>query len=762
MVGSRLLLLSAMIALVCATDKLHVVVLGPFPDPVSPPGFEGGPAVVAAARVAANHINNRTDILQDYELKVLQGDSGCGQQLKATLAFVETIFYSGKNVVGIIGPSCSASTLTIAPLGARDSISLIQIATGTSPLLNDETLTNTFRAVSSSLVYVDSFLKLMEFNNWRRVAILFDGIRLYFKSTFQEFQEKLKADTTTVTGFVSAVYDTFLPLEEIQQKNIRIILNFLDVKRAAKLACLAYHLNMTYPTYQWVFIDRSVRNFNVSVSFVHNGKKYTCNADETLSAMHGAILNQYQLASTDVNSTDTISGISYTDFREQLIDKLEQDMILAGQNVTAIGNPTNYANIYYDAFWSLALALNNSIPEITGRNLSLSNYSYGNCEITSIIRDNLQDVEFKGIAGRMMFQNDTRDAQTTIDLFAIQRDSKGKEIQFKIGYFDHNLTFTNIPPGTFVNDTFTSKPVTIHIAAGVLALIATVAILCVTVVLQIMHIKYYYLRAVKATSPNLTHLIFSGCYVISIAAVIFVVQSTMDFTSTESGSIAYGTLCNAFTWCFIMGYSLIFGTMCAKSWRVYRIFHHFRSQTLSGACIADEALVAFVILLLFIDIILGLFWNVEDPWILKTTEEFDDTDKRMPVILTQSSCDCENLLVWVGILAAYKGTITMIVVALAISLRRIKRKEFKHTKKINLLVYVLTLVEGVCIPLYYVLQSISTYISFIIMCVFLNTIVLLCIFLLFMPPFAPMCKHRFHTSPAVIKYRRWKSETVLV
>jgi len=55
------------------------------------------------------------------------------------------------------------------------------------------------------------------------------------------------------------------------------------------------------------------------------------------------------------------------------------------------------------------------------------------------------------------------------------------------------------------------------------------------------------------------------------------VQET--FLSPSTYSVLYAVSCNTFTWCLAVGYSLIFGTVCAKTWRVYRIFHHFRNQS---------------------------------------------------------------------------------------------------------------------------------------------------------------------------------------
>ena len=89
------------------SDKipLHFLVMAPYPDcPPFNPSWEGGPAVVPAAIVAKDLINQRDDIFRDYRIEFIVSDSGCNMSTKAVNSFLHGLFYSGRNVVGIIGP----------------------------------------------------------------------------------------------------------------------------------------------------------------------------------------------------------------------------------------------------------------------------------------------------------------------------------------------------------------------------------------------------------------------------------------------------------------------------------------------------------------------------------------------------------------------------------------------------------------------------------------------------------------------------------
>ena len=75
-------------------------------------------------------INNRTDTLKGYHLKLIEGHDGCGST-KATsvenLLLKKNIFYADKNVVGITGPRCYASAEAVGLITAKDGIALVNV-----------------------------------------------------------------------------------------------------------------------------------------------------------------------------------------------------------------------------------------------------------------------------------------------------------------------------------------------------------------------------------------------------------------------------------------------------------------------------------------------------------------------------------------------------------------------------------------------------------------------------------------------------------
>ena len=309
-----------------STEKtIYFLAAGPLPDnaPFNP-SWAGGTAGLHAAQLAREHINNRSDILPGYRLELIEDDSGCNITSKYIIAFARQFIKSSKDkiIAGIIGPGCSDTTRLLAPVIAKDEVSVIQISpSATSPELVSDAYNTTFRISSSSLIYVKEYAELIRSNGWRRVAVLYDGTRDIFQINFQRFTNKTGEDVTV--SFQSAVYNDFYPIEEIRFHQTRIVFAFVPGGPAGKLMCLAYHLGMIYPTFQWIFNDRTRGNFEKRQIVKHNGITYNCSKADMRTAMNGIILNNYIFEPTDPDQKSLPVNVSYNEYCAQYNARLD-------------------------------------------------------------------------------------------------------------------------------------------------------------------------------------------------------------------------------------------------------------------------------------------------------------------------------------------------------------------------------------------------------------------------------------------------------
>lgn len=733
------------------TEKtIYFLAAGPLPDKEPfKPSWDGGAAGLLAADLASQHINNRSDILPGYRLELIKEDSGCDIVSKYLIAFARQFIAGSKNrtIAGIVGPGCSDTTQSLAPIISRDQLSIIQLApTATSPELVNKDYNTTFRIVSSSLIYAEEFAKLTRMNSWKRVAVVYEGSREFFRITFKKFTERIR-DNVTIT-YQTALLEEFYPIEAIRTEQTRVIFAMVPGGTAGKLMCLAFHLEMIYPTFQWIFHDRKISHFikNITVT-TQSGIKYNCLEDDMKKAANGIILNNYIFEPSNPDQKSLPVNVSYNEYCEQLEDLALEQLNTSKEKVAG----ENWASNYYDAVWALAIAINRSLPELQ---LSLENYTLGQSKITQIIADKLlnqSEINFKGVSESQVRFESTHETVTVLRIEAVKCNSTDCRLQ-SLGVFNESkLTLNSNDTDAFINDTFEQTPITIHVAIGSLVLLVTVILLILTVLLQLTNISYYNFKPIKATSPNLSHLIFSGCYLLLVSVVFFLVKDVFFNLS----ALAYGILCNLFTWCISLGFSLVFGTICAKIWRVYRIFRHFRSQRAGGA-ITDNALILFVICLVLIDVIVGTTWIAYDPWLRYSTGEFIGTE-----IVVKSACNCNHLLQWILAIGAYKGLLIMVVLLLAIMNRNIQRKEFKHTKKVSMFIYIEILMAGITLPLFQILLKIDFTASSIVMAIFILATVCGCLAFIFLPPVIPLIKIKYRGGPINIYMSRRSTVSLL-
>ena len=711
-------------------ETVYLLTIIPYPDPRPSlhPSWDGGPNIVPALRLAAEHINNHSGVLNPYRLELISEDGGCNIVSKAVISFVRSGIGNGRRVVGIIGPGCSSSSLAIAPLIVEDEISLISVHIAGSPLLENRTqYFNSFGCLGSSYGFAEAGFALMKKNNWTNVSALYDQSRIYFYTTFLAFQRDI---TTEVPGsrivFSAAVYDFYFPLEAIKDSLTRIIFIFTGPEFARRIMCLAYHEDMLYPLYQWLLASRTFSEVAGSdVEFNYKEKAYFCSKEVMAqTALNGNLLINYKLIPFNT-SASTIAGISYGEYLEKYDDKVNE---YNNNNENPYTNSTYsiWAAPYYDAVWAMALALNNTLG------LNLRNYRYGNSTAIGMIRDQLYETEFEGVSGHVSFNRATGNIERVVDVFQIFNSSDVYVAYYNAGHIEK---FSN---ARFIDDEIENRLVAISPYLGAffaILLIMQTALVVVTHVLMFVYRKY---SSVRATSPKLNHLIYLGCYLLIVGGLIYSIYKAITYLD---GNIR-GALCHAiWSWIFPVGYTLIFGTIAVRTWRLYRIFTHYLNP---GKFISNPALLAFVLILIGVDIVIGIVWTSIDPLELRITPRIITVDGVRKWFLDRS-CFCDYYYYWLGTIMGYRLLLLIAVIILSLLTRSIHNKNFA-TSSLRVFVYLLGGVFTFGVVLYYFFLSlnVSVYADYVILCVLLNAIICMVLVLVFFPPILPLLKEKLN------------------
>ena len=685
-----------------------------------------------AYELAVALINNSTLILPDYQLQLIRGNGGCNDP-PGLSPFLAAGVLSGTGqtpgIIGVIGPLCSSSAVFLGSLVAREELALIDLHFGVSAWLESRSnYPNSFGMVGSSSLFFHTVMELIRLNNWRVVNILYDNSQLYHASALNE----LNQDNITINEYFISPLHSDIPLSDFKFSS-RITLLFMKEELVQQILCKAYHLGLVFPAYQFVvsvdppfslITKRSVA-FNTHVT----SGEYSCSADELAVAMEGAVF------------------VSIEAFNDSLIDHMHTTFPFSFEEYESTcesvckplcsGSTDPMFPYLLDAFWSLALALNNS--QLTPEELSFS--PAGLSEQNEAIKQELLKLDFNGFSGPIRFSESTGFVARNVSLHQYVRG----EMVFLGTVMDNVLEFEEqgefLPWSIRVSDTVL-KPEVPRVFTY-FSFTITSAVFLVLCVLHILTVLYRNTAEVKATSYKLLHFAYAGCYLLVFS--IF----THTYLEGLRSKIAIRTSC--YLWHVLntfvaLGFTLVFSTLCLRTWRLYRIFVTYTNP---GRFLSNRPLMAAVVMCVVVDGVIALVWVAVDPLTTVTVGvEQELSILRSPngtvvdvVIFQETTVHClvrsQLFYFWFLSLHSFYFLLAIVLVILVILTRHIPQERFK-TQEVLRLDYVVMVSGILVISLYQTLLLLSTpeamLFRFILFSLGINMEVILVCLLLYFPP----------------------------
>ena len=577
-----------------------------FPDPQGRPSFtssfDDGHNIAPAAYLAVKQVNNESDLLKDYEVKLLRLDGGCDVHGRTVIGFDELVC-SSENIVGIIGPSCERSSKIINQLTNREDFSIITINYG-GQNARTEKYSYAFGILGSKSMYSMAFVELIKYNNWTNYALLYSGSNRHYSNLGREILN-VTSTMDFPPRFTSAIYKNFIPLREVKGSFSRVIIVIDSPRVILRTLCLAAHEGVVFPSYQWVFQGTVSQDF-YNTSFIYQGRVYSCSESEINATINGSI-NFFLNALQDDQDENTVSEGDYH-------DGYEIETTVYSKEFRVSSKSSEWARGFYDAVWALAYALNSSLLDL---NVSLTDFELGSPVLAESIKSHMFGLKFRGVTGTIKFDNNTGyNEEGFLNILQYREDKTSTKIGF---YKDRQIKLLpNISSSSiFIDSLFKEKfsPVDIQLAVGIFAI--TVVTLILLISAQIVNVRYRNHKAIKASSPDLNHLIFIGGYLIVIGIVLYIVE---NFEQINNSSIP-PYFCNSVPFLFSIGVTLFLGTSCAKTWRLNRIYVHSKRYDKEDIkSIKGYVLVGFVCILVAMDILVCMLWCIIDTLMPRHTQ----------------------------------------------------------------------------------------------------------------------------------------------
>ena len=626
------------------------------------PRWDRGLEILQAAQLAVDKINGDPSILPGYQLELVQVDTGtCTHSFhsEGLINFVHQITQEENHIVGVVGLFCTSVAQLLSPLAGHQGIDLLHISGSVSPVLrNQEKYPYLWHMIPSSAAYVDAVLEMMDAFEWRNIAVLGAPGDLYYH-TAEEFTLKHHGNTSRLATLLMSDGQVSSALRDLRQSRKRIVFASVEAKVAAQMICLAYQEGLVWPDYAWILPDHHIDDLLFHADDM-------CDVDVLRIALERVYLIHFHFDSSDP---------------------------LTQYNTTLTPNP--YTNVMHDSIQAFAHSLNATVGHLGAMNLSLEDYRLGNSDITDMIERELKTLSFTGALGHVQFDANKRERQTTVDILQI-RNGTATQVGSYNPVTGQLVLDQEIDPIQDVQSTEIPR-ILRHLpfpVAGILFTGIGMGIIITTVIL-VLFIYYRKSAEIKATSFNLSLLMFVGCYLLFISTLFNTVSELIDLNQGPY-------FCNSVTWCASLGINFVFGTLLVRMLRIYRIFNFFGK--LERKKWSDCVLCIVVLLIVGIEATLLLIWSLVDVFTIREVETYQDTVSP-PYIEIVQFCSSTYLQTWLILVLGEVGILMFVVAFLAFKTRKIRRKHFKDTKKVNIYLFMNILLICTVAPLWYVFRT---------------------------------------------------------
>ncbi|XP_065170312.1 gamma-aminobutyric acid type B receptor subunit 1 isoform X2 [Atheta coriaria] len=534
---------------------------------------------------------------------------------------------------------------------------------------------------------------------WSRVAILQQAEEVFI-STVEDLEARCTEAGIEIVTRQSFMTDPTDAVRNLRRQDARVIVGLFYVVAARRVLCEMYKQNLYGRSYVWYFIGWYEDNW-FEVNLEKEG--IDCTVEQMRKAAEGHITTEALMWNQNLNER-TISGMTSEDFRLRLNDVLRKE----GYDIDNQRFPEGYqeAPLAYDAVWSVALAFNKTMDRLHKYGKSLKDFNYNNKEIADDIYSAINSTQFLGVSGFVAFSSQG----DRIALTQIEQVINGNYIV--LGYYDtqaDNLTWFDrevwsggkVPQDrTIIRKVLRTVSLPLFIC---MCIISSIGIL-VAIGLIIFNIWNSHRRVIQSSHPVCNTIMLVG--VIVCLTSVYLLGLDGRFVAPE----AYPSVCQTRTWLITFGFTLSYGAMFSKVWRVHRLTTKAKSDPkVKTKTVQPWKLYSMVTGLLVLDIVIMLAWQLHDP-LQRRVELFPLED---PISAADDSkirpelehCESENNTVWLGVIYGYKGLVLVFGLFLAYETRSVKVKQINDSRYVGMSIYNVVILCLITAPVTMVIAS---------------------------------------------------------
>ncbi|XP_055682900.1 gamma-aminobutyric acid type B receptor subunit 1 [Lutzomyia longipalpis] len=656
-------------------------------------GWQGGQACMPAAKLALDDVNNQTDLLPGFKLTLHSNDSECEPGLGASVMY--NLLYNKPQKLMLLA-GCSTVCTTVAE--AAKMWNLIVLCYGaSSPALSDRSRFPTlFRTHPSATVHNPTRIKLMEKFGWSKIAILQQAEEVFI-STVEDLENRCKEAGIEIVTRQSFLSDPTDAVRNLRRQDARIIVGLFYVVAARRVLCEMYKQQLYGRAYVWFFIgwyednwyEGNLENENIS-----------CTKEQMKLAAEGHLTTEALM--WNQNNRKTISGMTSEDFRK----RLNEALIAEGYDISHKRYPEGYqeAPLAYDAVWSVALAFNKTMERLKWRKKSLKDFTYTDKDIADEIYAAMNSTQFLGVSGRVAFSSQG----DRIALTQVEQMIDGQYV--KLGYYDtqvDNLTWLNMEQwagGKVPQDRTIVRRVLRTVSLPLFVCMSTISScgILVALALIVFNIWNRHRRVIQSSHPVCNTIMLFGVITCLVSVILLGIDGRFV------GPDVYPQVCQARAWLLAAGFTLAYGAMFSKVWRVHRFTTKTKTDPKQKK-VEPWKLYTMVSGLLSVDLVIMLTWQLYDP-LQRRLETFPledpiSTNDDVKIRPELEHCESENNSIWLGVIYGFKGLILVFGLFLAYETRSIKVKQINDSRYVGMSIYNVVVLCLITAPVAMVIAS---------------------------------------------------------
>ncbi|XP_061918720.1 gamma-aminobutyric acid type B receptor subunit 1 isoform X3 [Entelurus aequoreus] len=662
--------------------KLYIGALFPMSG-----GWPGGQACMPSAQMALDLVNNRSDILPDYELELIHYDSMCDPG-EATKLLYDLLYTEPIKIV--LMPGCSGVSTLVAEAARMWNLIVLSYGSSSPALSNRQRFPTFFRTHPSATLHNPTRVQLFQKWKWTRIATIQQTTEV-FTSTLDDLEQRVKEAGIEISVRQSFLTDPAVAVKNLKRQDARIIVGLFYETEARKVFCEVFKEKLYGKKYVWFLIGWYADNW-----FKIKDPAINCTVENMTEAVEGHVTTEIVML-----NPETVRGVSNMTSQEFLAALMSR---LGGMNPEETGG-FQEAPLAYDAVWALALALNKTVAPLKAKGRRLEDFNYNNHDITSEIYRALNTSSFEGVSGQVVF-----DAQGSRMAMTLIEQLQGGSYK-KIGYYDSsqkNLSwFGNDvwigagPPAdrTVVKEQYRFLSQKLFAAVSVFAgLGILLGIVCLTFNIYNGNVRY-----IQNSQPYLNNMTAAGC-MMALAAVF-----PLGIDGHHIHRSQFPVVCQFRLWLLGLGFSLAYGSMFTKIWWVHTLFtKKDEKKEKKKQHLEPWKLYATVGVLLAVDFLSLVIWQIVDPLhitVEKFTREAPKVDSDVLIQPLLEHCSSEKMNTWLGVVYGYKGLLLLLGIFLAYETKSVSTEKINDHRAVGMAIYNVAVLCLITAPVTMILSS---------------------------------------------------------